>query len=210
VSDEVVVRRRDDGARELRVNGVFVMDDVETSSERRLAQLVLERDARDVLVGGLGLGHTVHALLAGPDVRRILVAELHAEVVAANATLDDPRLEVVVADVRDLVAAQPERSVDAVVLDVDNGPDFLVHRRNAAIYADAFVAACARVLRPGGTLAVWSMADSPTLQATLGAHLVGVESERIPVRLQGRDEAYWILSARRRGVSSPGSGRTPR
>jgi spermidine synthase len=212
VSDEVVVRRRDDGARELRVNGVFVMDDVETSSERRLAQLVLERGARDVLVGGLGLGHTVRTLLAGPDVRRVIVAELHPEVVEAvdAGLLSDPRLEVVVADVRDLVAAQPEASVDAVLLDVDNGPEFLVHRRNASIYADAFVAACARVLRPDGTLAVWSMADSSALRATLGSHLVGVEAERVSVRLQERDEAYWILSARRRGVRSPGSVRSPR
>ena len=208
---EVVVRRRDDGARELRVNGVFVMDDVETSSERRLAQLVLDHGAREVLVGGLGLGHTVRALLTGPGVRRVVVAELHHEVVdAIDADLHaDPRLEVVVADVRDLVAEQPDGSVDAVLLDVDNGPDFLVHRRNADLYGDAFMAACARVLRPGGTLAVWSMADSSALRAALGAHLVGVEAERVPVRLQGRDEAYWILSARRRDVTDRGSGRSP-
>ncbi len=195
-SDEVVVRRRADGALELRVNGVFVMDDVETTSERRLAEVVLDRDARDVLVGGLGLGFTVRTLLAEGRVRRVVVAELHAEVVAA-AGLTDPRLDVVIGDVRDLVAAQPDVSADAVLLDVDNGPDSLVHAGNAAVYGDAFVAECARILRPGGTLAVWSMADSVTLRATLGAHLVDVEAERVPVRLQGRDEAYWILTARR-------------
>jgi len=59
------------------------------------------------------------------------------------------------------------------------------------------VAECARILRPDGTLAVWSMADSPTLRATLGRHLHDVSAERVPVRLQDRDEAYWILSARR-------------
>ncbi|MGH3473847.1 MAG: spermidine synthase [Aeromicrobium sp.] len=195
-SDEVVVRRRADGALELRVNGVFVMDDVETTSERRLAEVVFDRDARDVLVGGLGLGFTVRTLLAEGRVRRVVVAELHAEVVAA-AGLTDPRLDVVIGDVRDLVAAQPDVSADAVLLDVDNGPDSLVHAGNAAVYGDAFVAECARILRPGGTLAVWSMADSVTLRATLGAHLVDVEAERVPVRLQGRDEAYWILTARR-------------
>ena len=191
---DVVVRRRDDGATELRVNGVFVMDDAETTSERRLAQVV--QGARDVLVGGLGLGFTVRELLADDWVRRVVVAELHAEVVAASR-IEDDRLEVVVGDVRDLLGDQPDASMDAVLLDVDNGPDFLVHSENAAVYEDAFIAACARVLRPGGTLAVWSMADSPDLRATLSAHLSEVHAERIPVRLQGRDEAYWIISAAR-------------
>jgi spermidine synthase len=194
--DDVVVRRRDDGALELRVNGVFVMDDIETTSERRLAQVVLDHGARDVLVGGLGLGFTVRTLLADDRVRRVVVAELHPEVVAANG-LVDPRLDVVISDVRELVPAQPDGCADAVLLDVDNGPDSLVHAGNAAVYEDAFVAECTRILRPGGTLAVWSMADSPALRATLGAHLSDVEAERVPVRLQERDEAYWIITARR-------------
>ena len=83
-----------------------------------------------------------------------------------------------------------------MLLDVDNGPDSLVHADNAAVYGDAFVAECARVLRPGGTLAVWSMADSPSC-GPCSPHLIDVQAERVPVRLQGRDEAYWILSARR-------------
>jgi spermidine synthase len=195
-ADEVVVRRRDDGALELRVNGIFVMDDVETTSERRLAEVVLEHGARDILVGGLGLGFTVRALLEDPRVRMVLVAELHPDVIAA-ATVDDSRLEVVIGDIRDLVAEQPPALLDAVLLDVDNGPDHLVHADNAAVYGDAFVAACARILRPGGTLAVWSMADSPALRSTLAAHLVDVGAERVPVHLQGRDEAYWIITARR-------------
>src|SRR5688572_30747248 len=124
-SDEVVLRRRPDGATELRVNGVFVMDDVETTSARRLAQVALDLGAPDVLVGGLGLGYTVRALLADARVRRVVVAELHPEVVEAVA-LVDPRLEVVTGDVRDVVAAQADGSTDAVLLDVDNGPDFLV------------------------------------------------------------------------------------
>jgi spermidine synthase len=192
---EVVVRRRADGARELRVNGVFVMDDVETSTERQLAVVALARGARDVLVGGLGLGFTARALLADERVRRVLVAERHPAVVEAN-DVGDPRLEVVVGDVRDIVAAQADASVDAVLLDVDNGPGFLVHVDNAAVYGDDFVAECVRVLRPGGTLAVWSMDDAPHLLATLGAHLVDVSAQAIPVRLQMRAEVYWILSGR--------------
>lgn len=204
---EVVLRRRTDGATELRVNGVFVMDDVETTSERVLAERALERGARDVLVGGLGLGFTVRHLLADARVRRVLVAELHPEVVEAmregtvpgDDLLADHRCEVAVGDVRDLVAAQAEGSFDAVLLDVDNGPDFLVHEHNRDLYGADFIARCGQVLRPGGTLAVWSMADSPALRTTLAEHLDDVSAERVPVRLQGRDEAYWVLTAVRPG-----------
>ena len=193
--DEVVVRRRADGATELRVNGVFVMDDAETTSEQRLARLAIERGARDVLVGGLGLGFTVQALLDDSRVRMVLVAELHPEVIAA-VTLDDPRLEVVIGDIRELVAEQPPAFWDAVLLDVDNGPDSLVHPGNAEVYGTAFLGECARVLRPGGTVAVWSMADSPSLRSSLADHLINVTAEPVPVRLQGRAEQYWILSGR--------------
>lgn len=203
-ADEVVVRRRADGATELRVNGVFVMDDVETSSERLLAEHVVAAGAREVLVGGLGLGFTAQALLGG-GTQRVVVAELHAAVVeavaggagAGAAVLDDPRTTVVVGDVREVTAAQPDASLDAVLLDVDNGPDFLVHEQNAAVYGDDFLRTCARVLRPGGTLVVWSMADSPALRARMAAVLADVGATRVPVDLQGRDEAYWLLTGSR-------------
>lgn len=205
MDDEVVVRVRADGATELRVNGVFVMDDVETSSERLLAELVLDLGAREVLVGGLGLGYTAQTLLAG-DVERLVVAELHADVIAAvragagagPSVLDDPRCTVEVGDVRDVVAAQPDASLDAVLLDVDNGPDFLVHETNAAVYAADGLADATRVLRPGGALAVWSMADSAPLRARLAALLDDVRAVAVPVDLQGRSEHYWVLTGRAR------------
>jgi spermidine synthase len=212
--DEVIVRRRDDGSVELRVNGVFVMDDVETSSERLLARSVLDTGARDILVGGLGLGFTTRELLGSPAVRRVVVAELHGEIVARMRDgtipgadlLDDPRLEVVVGDVRDVVAEQPRRSLDAIVLDVDNGPDFLVHVANAALYGAEFVATCAERLVPAGRLSVWSMADSESLRRHLSAHFADVTGDAVDVRLQGRDEHYWILT----GARPLASTRTPR
>lgn len=198
-----MVRRRADGATELRVNGVFVMDDVETSSERVLAEHVLAAGAREVLVGGLGLGYTARALLDG-GATRVVVAELHPEVVRAVAAgsgagpLDDHRLEIVVDDVAAVVQALPATGLDAICLDVDNGPDFLVHPGNDALYGADFVATCAAALRPGGVLAVWSMADSPRLRRALAQHLDHVDAAAVPVDLQGRDETYWILSGQRR------------
>lgn len=183
--DEVVFRTRDDGARELRVNGVFVMDDTETSSERLLAHGL----SGEVLVGGLGLGFTARELLMNPDVTRVLVAELHPEVVDAVELPDDPRLEVVVGDVRDVVMTQSE--FDAIVLDVDNGPDFLVHEQNAALYRADFVRLCAARAHE---LRVWSMSDAPDLREALGRWFQNVKVTEVPVVLQERRESYWLFA----------------
>lgn len=202
------LRRRADGSTELRVNGVFVMDDVETSSERQLARAVVELGAREVLVGGLGLGFTLRELLASADVTRVVMAELHPEIVgwmrdgtiAGADLLDDPRTEVVLDDVRRVVGGRPAASLDAIVLDVDNGPDFLVHETNAAVYEPEFMATCADRLRPGGHLCIWSMASSASLAATLGERFEDVRTQPVPVCLQGRQERYWILTGTRRGT----------
>lgn len=182
------------------------MDDVETSSERLLARQVLDAGAREILVGGLGLGHTTRELLAEPSVERVVVAELHREIVdwmrdgtiPGAELLADPRVDVVVADVRDVVSHQPMGGLDAIVLDVDNGPDFLVHPDNDGVYRPEFVAECARRLRPAGHLCIWSMADSQALRGVLADHFAVVDATPVDVRLQGRDEQYWILTGSQR------------
>ncbi|KHL10744.1 hypothetical protein CLV56_1003 [Mumia flava] len=207
-----VLRRRDDGATELRVNGVFVMDDHETGSEQLLAESALAgaegADLR-VVVGGLGLGFTLRALLADPRVAHVTVAEIEPAVVAwmrdgtvpGADLLGDERVEVRVGDVRAVVAEQAVRSVDLILLDVDNGPDFLVDDDNAAVYVAAFLRTCAERLRARGELCVWSQADSPDLRDRLATVLDDVTAVRVPVVLQGRDEAYWLLKGRRPGTT---------
>lgn len=212
------LRRRADGALELRVNGVFVMDDAETSSERLLARTVLELGARRVLVGGLGLGFTLRELLDG-GAEQVIVAEIETELIGwlGDGTIDDgarladdPRTEIIAGDVREVVAAQPESCLDAIVLDVDNGPDFLVYEQNAAIYDGDFIAFCASRLRSEGTLCVWSMADSVDVRARLDEHFEAVEAIEVPVMLQGRPESYWVLrGSRRRRPASDGRRRSP-
>ena len=197
---ELVLRRRDDGALELRVNGVFVMDDQETSSEELLASAALEavRHPDRVLVGGLGLGYTVRALLADSRLGQVIVAEIEPDVVSwmrsglVPSILDDPRVGVVVGDVRAVVTDLPDASVDAILLDVDNGPDFLVYNENSAIYSSGFLITCRTKLRPGGVLTVWSSSASTALEAAVSSVFGTCDVKPVPVKLQGRPELYYV------------------
>jgi spermidine synthase len=203
---EVVVRRRADGALELRVNGVFVMDTAETASERLLARAALAatEHPRRVLVGGLGIGFTLRELLADRRVEQVVVAEVEPAVVdwmrcgllPGADLLDEPRVRVQVGDVRDVVASAPRGGCDLVLLDVDNGPDFLVHDDNAAVYGAAFLTRCRDALAPGGALAVWSSTPAEALQVRMTEVLGGCDPRPVPVTLQGRDERYWLLTSK--------------
>lgn len=203
------IRRRDDGSVELRVNGIFVMDDVEISSERALARSVLDAGARDVLVGGLGLGFTTRELLADPSVNRVIVAEIRPEIadwmkggtIVGAELFEDPRLDLRIGDVREIVPAVPAAGLDAILLDVDNGPDSLVYGDNARVYQSEFIQLCASRLRASGHLSLWSQADSAPLRAVLAEHFAVVTVESLPVNLQGRAENYWIL--RGQGPKAP-------
>jgi len=204
---ELVLQRRADGALELRVNGVFVMDTAQTSTERALAHaaLDLERPHR-VLVGGLGLGFTTAELLRDPRVRSVLVAEIEPAVLVwmADGTVpggvqvvSDDRVRVQLADVRVVVADQAPGSLDAILLDVDNGPDFLVLDGNAGLYREAFVRTCLVRLRPGGVVVIWSSTESPDLESAL-AHAAGSYTKRChQVDLAGRLETYTLYSVTR-------------
>jgi spermidine synthase len=209
---EVVLReRRDPGSPtvvELRVNGVFVMDTLETVSEQGLASAALAEvdDPRAVLVGGLGLGFTAHEVLSDPRVERLAVVEIEEALVGwmrdgtvphGPAYLADERLTVVAADIRQAISEATPASYDLVLLDVDNGPGFLVHDANAAIYEAGFLREVAAVLRPGGAVVIWSSAQAPALCDAMAEVFGGATPIPFDVRLQGRDEQYWLYLARR-------------
>lgn len=207
-SGDAVLRHRADGALELRVGGVFVMDDVETSSERLLAKATLAgiAEPRRVLVGGLGLGYTLREILGDPRVERAVVAELEAAipawmrdgVLSGADLLADPRVDLRIADVRNVVDTAGPASLDAILLDVDNGPGYLVREGNATLYEPPFLGRCADALAPGGQLCVWSMAEAPALESAMRELFIRVDTEPVPVRLQGRDESYWLVRGHRR------------
>ena len=169
---EVVLRRRGP-VLELVVDGAFAMDTVDTSTEVALAERALARHPSPghVLVGGGGLGMTTRAVLADPRVVRTDVVELAAPLVAWAraglvpdlAGLEGERCLLHVADVLDVLAgrAGPQGPWDVVLLDVDNGPDFLVHSSNAPLYAPPALAAARRALAPGGLLVVLVLPPGP-------------------------------------------------
>jgi spermidine synthase len=208
---ELVLReRRDEGAApalELRANGVFVMDTVETSTERALAAaaLALVEEPRAVVVGGLGLGFTMREVLADRRVERCAVVEIEQALVDwmrdgtvphGPALLADERVVVVTADVAAALAEARPASYDLVLLDVDNGPGYLVHEQNAGLYTTAFLSVAAATLRPGGALVVWSADAAPELEAALREAVGNAEARPLAVRLQERDEQYWLYVAR--------------
>lgn len=209
---EIVLRRRGD-VTELVVDGVFAMDSVHTDTEKALARLALQAlperrgpgaPGLEVVVGGLGLGYTCRALLADPRVGRVVVVELHQALVdwvrdglvpPARGVLDDPRVEVVVGDVVDVVPALPAGCVDAVLLDVDNGPAFLVHAANTAVYAPPFLRAAAAALRPDGVLGVWSADPAPELALVLERICGACAEHLLHVQRDGRDFTYAVYLA---------------
>jgi spermidine synthase len=210
---EVVLRRRtgaDGGTHlELVVDGVFAMDDVDTSTERLLATETLGRcpgDGLRVLVGGLGLGWTAATALADPRVAAVEVVELQPALVGWAARgllpsltgLSDRRLRLRVGDVAGELAAATDRW-DAVLLDVDNGPGFLVHVSNAGLYRPAGLASALAALHPGGVLGIWSSDPAPQLLTALTDLPGAVDAEQVllPVERDGRRYDYAILLARR-------------
>ena len=212
---EIVLRERRDPdggpnapvVLELRVNGVFVMDTVETSSEKGLATAALKQveNPRTVVVGGLGLGFTMHEVLADKRVEKLVVVEIEDALVQwmrdgtvphGPAYLADERVSVMAADIRVAVAEATPAAYDLVLLDVDNGPGFLVYDDNIAVYQREFLEQTRRCLRPGGALVIWSAAESPTLKTELKEVFGDAVAIPFDVTLQSRDEHYWIYLAR--------------
>jgi spermidine synthase len=208
---ELVLRERRpvDGpsSLELRVNGVFVMDNVEVSTERALAREALDlvADPRAVIVGGLGLGFTMHEVLADSRVELCSVVEIEQALVDwmrdgtvpdGPALLADERVNVVVADVAVALAEARPGTYDLILLDVDNGPGNLVHAGNASLYEPPALESACSALRPGGALVVWSAAEAPELEASMRDVFDEVEARAHEVKLQERDEHYWLYVAR--------------
>ncbi|WP_221348002.1 spermidine synthase [Streptomyces beigongshangae] len=190
-----VVLRRHGGLLQIIANGCFLMDTSDGRSERLLVDAALGaldgRTGPEVLIGGLGVGFSLVHAAADPRWGRITVVEREAAIIdwhrsgplaeLSAGALADPRTEIIEVD---LVAHVNETSdtYDVLCLDIDNGPEWTVTEGNDSLYSPAGLAACARVLRPGGVLAVWSARPSPVFARTLvNAGFRQVRTEEIPV-----------------------------
>ncbi len=180
-------------------------------SEDALAELackqVADRKNPKVLVGGLGMGFTLAAALEHlGKTATVVVAELVPAVVKWNRThlaelaghpLDDPRVEVREADVGKVISEKAE-NYDAILLDVDNGPDGLTHTGNDRLYTHGGLAAARKALRPGGLLAVWSAEPDKSFSKRLRGS--GFRMEEVSVRARGkhggRRHTIWLAEKR--------------
>lgn len=215
---EIALRRRGDGVDavdELIVNGAFAMDSADSRTERALARIGLERASRSqrVLIGGLGLGFTATEVLDHP-VDEVDVVEIEDALVdwaqdGLTSTLatavSDPRLRLHTTDLHDVItgtSSTPSGPWDVILLDVDNGPDFLIHPANDRLYEASVLSLAYDRLTPGGMLAIWCQGPVPELLTTL-RHVVAehgdVGEERFEVRREGRDLTYAIYLVRREG-----------
>jgi spermidine synthase len=187
---------------------VFVMDTLETGSEKALAEAALAHVERPraVLVGGLGLGFTAHEVLADKRVERVVVVEIEDDLVRwmrdgtvrhGPAYLADDRLTVVTADLAAVMAEAKPGSYDLVLVDVDNGPGQLVREGNQDVYQPEFLRQVRDALRAGGAVAFWSAAESTPLQEALEQVFQNATAIPYEVTLQGRPERYWLYLSRR-------------
>jgi spermidine synthase len=180
-------------------------------SEEALATMTLARltaPAPRLLIGGYGMGFTLRAALAAHPRARLTVAELVPEIVAwargpmAELTagcLDDPRVSLRMGDVSafiDDAADGTSETYDAILLDVDNGPDALVHEQNRRIYAFAGLRAAKAALAPGGVLAIWSAGRDPAFTRRLEKAGFGVEEVEVRARPNNKGPRHVIWFAR--------------
>ncbi len=180
-----------------------------SGSEEALATMTIERlsgrAGPHLLIGGYGMGFTLRAALAalGRDAR-VTVAELVPEILdwargpmaaLTKGFLDDRRVHVIVADVAQIMRNSPG-TYDAILLDVDNGPDGLIRAANDRLYSRAGLEAAKAALKPGGILAIWSAAPDPAFKRRLTEAGFTVDEAMVRGRSNGKGAHHTIWFAR--------------
>ncbi|HEX8901451.1 hypothetical protein [Vitreimonas sp.] len=188
------------------LGGNELMSSRQSGSEEALALMTIERlrDSKTahLLIGGYGMGFTLRAALGalGPDAR-VDVAELVPEIIdwargpmqhLTAGCLDDPRVRIIIGDVADAIGAA---RYDAILLDVDNGPDGLVRAENDRLYSSRGLAAAKAALKPGGVLAIWSAWPDAAFTRRLKHAGFNVEESQVRARTNGKGARHVIWFA---------------
>ena len=200
--------QRRDGQYEIICNGVFLMASYNRESDRQLASLALEGvqgDGLRVLVGGLGIGYTAQAALEDPRVERVDVVELEPLVVRwhrayfaglSGDPLDDRRTRLIEDDL--LNVAMESSIYDAMLLDTDNGPEWLARDANRRIYEAATLQRFLRALRIDGVIGFWSAEPAPAFAELLASLAGTVEAvECADEQAPGQATTAWVYLSRR-------------
>lgn len=210
VSGELVLRRGPAGL-EIVANGVFLVSAANAASSRALAAAAwpyVAGDALDVLIGGLGIGDALDEALACKRVASVAVAELEPDIVrwfrehggaaARRAAVAERahRAHLATGDVADLLGRARE-AWDVVLLDTDNGPEWLVRGENARLYTVAGLCAVHGALRPGGVAVFWSPEGSPSFEGDLRDVFHEVHLETAVDVIDGRPLTATMYVARR-------------
>ena len=186
------------------LGGNELMNSRLSGSEEALARLacgkIAGRSRPRVLIGGLGMGFTLRAALdALPADAEVIVAELVPPVVAwargplsdlFAGSIADARVEIIEKDVGDPISTS-RASYDAILLDVDNGPDGLSRPENDRLYSAAGLNRARTALRPGGVLAVWSSAPDKAFAQRL--RRAGFLVDEVAVRARGARGARHVI-----------------
>ena len=199
---EMVLRRCGEHY-EIIFNGIFLMATYGGRSEREMVRLTLEEIGRagrssglQILIGGLGVGYSLQEALRCRAVERVVVVEVAPPIVEWNRryfapfnghALADGRTELVIDDLYLYIEGARPASYDGIILDIDNGPDWLVLARNQRLYTGAGLRRIRDLLRPGGCVSLWSLTHNAAFTAELIQLCSTVREEKV-------DDAYLYLA----------------
>ena len=205
---------RHDGAYVIRADGIELMSTRRHLSEDRLAEVACapyrDTPGARVLIGGLGLGFTMRAALGAlrPDAE-VVVAEFLTEVIEWNANpayelssqaMQDPRTRIVHDDIVNVLVANLA-GFDAIMLDTDNGPDGMLMSENARLYSMYGIATTMAALRPGGTIAYWSVGEDSKFLDALRRSRLTVQTLRVRAHdSAGPTHILYVATRRSRGI----------
>ena len=206
----------------IKINGHDLMHSRHHESELELARLgcrhLTGRQAPSILIGGLGLGYTMRQALdiLGPDAR-VVVGELLGAVVDWNREffgelnghpLEDERVAIETGDIVKLISRSQSR-FDAILLDIDNGPDAMTDAGNRRLYGRKGIQACRRALREQGCLAVWSAGPSKKFEQLLMSCGFHVRRFRVPAYKGCKSLSRFVWVASENKIILPPGGNEP-
>lgn len=182
-------------------------------SEEQLAEMTLDRlasAAPRILIGGYGMGFTYRAALARVDAKaQIVVAEISPKIIEwarepmaelTGDTLFDPRLDLKICDVAALIDDANDGTCakfDAILLDVDNGPDGMVRPDNNRLYSRTGLGKARDALKPGGIVSVWSAAPDPSFRRRMMEARLEVEEQGVRSRPNNKGAHHVIWFGRK-------------